>query len=1537
MTATGDTEPTTIGRYELTSVLGMGGFAAVHRAHDPALDADVALKVLLSQFVENEDIRQRFEQEARLLRRVDSPHLIRVYDVGEFDGRRPYFVMELAEGGVLSERVDGPVDAVSMAKVVDALSGGLGALHDANIVHRDIKPDNLLITGGTHGSPEGARFEATQISSSLLTDGERLVVGDLGLAKDHDRTSAGPTVAGGTPFYRSPEQMTRGANITPTADIYAATGVIWFLLAGSHPPEVDAIPLHLPAMPRAWQAFLERGLDPDPELRHCDVRGWALEARQAIAEGPETGLSGLSGFTDLSGFAGGIDVDGTAGALDVDGHADHQGAAGARNAPIIAGTENVCPYKGMAAFQPQDSGLFFGRADMIDALVTKLQTHPVMVIGGPSGSGKSSLMRAGLIPRVARGAIPGSQQWRIALFNPGSDVIGELLHQLRRLRSNTDTSGEELTRDDLPHGARRWLEDADSNAVEGSAGTLLAIDQFEELFTLNPNRADRELFLETLAVMTESAHSRVKVVLALRADFYGVCASHPWLNDRINENQLLVGPMSRQELRDAVTIPATRTGLRLEDGLADQILDDVGPGAGALPLLGHALMETWIRRRGSTLTMDGYHAAGGVSGAIAQRAEEIFTALSPEEQVVGRQLLLQLINPGQGTPDTRRRVTCNELPTEEGVVSVLEKLAAARLLTVDDQAAEVAHEALIQSWPRLRGWIDEDRENLQTRRRIGVAAAEWITQGENPDLLYRGTQLAAALEFDAEHGQELGQDASRFLDEARKTRDRAAQEEAAAEARTKRTRRLAVSALGTFAAVAVIASIAAFIALQRSQANERAAEASQVQALAAAASAAAADQPLVATELALEALARATPSTPEARGSLVDARVALHENRWLPQPFGDPVAVGDMLTLAATPDGATFITGSRSGDVVFWDRVSRTETHRLNDLHFPGVNALRVSDDGRWMVSAGGGTAVVWDLAAEPPEATPLHQFNSSTPQIIWDAMISPDGATIGLTTESAGVLILDRASRTVIATGATQGASDLLSGAFLTNDRLIVGDGLGVARVIDRSTGEQIGDNIVVTNDGNDLWELVRDKNSGIMLTASTDNSVRSWEFSDDALTVETVTEDDDLIRPTDVVLARGGQELIISSGDGRLHRADATTGELIPGGWTAALHTDEVIALETSDNGWLFSLADDQRVQVWQLLGEAAAIDEIIVERGPIHDLALSPSSNLLAATGPEGTTIHDSTTGSLTQDLGGGGESVIFSDNNTVATGSADGLVQLWSAETGALLGQTKAHAGEAIRSIAISPDGELLATGGADGSVSLWNVEGDDVLQAVWGHPADGGEINDLVFTPNGQTVISISFLQQLAFIEVDSGDSSTTLVEMDGPQALAVHPTRDLIAIGESFENVDVLDFDGNVISTMAPHPGGVWDLAFTADGLSIVAASKRNPAQIQLWDWKTAVRLGPAFGEGPEREEPDVVTGPDGTVWSSGTDGVIRRLDVLVQNVGCELSANVMDRDMQQRFLGEETMVSCGYDSAGIGSGSDTDTDTRSGPEADSE
>jgi WD40 repeat protein/serine/threonine protein kinase len=1477
MTLPGSTDPASIGRYELISTLGVGGFASVHRAYDSALDGDVALKILLPQYVQNQDIRRRFVQEARLLRRVDSRSLISVYDIGETTDDRPYFVMELAVGGVLGDRINtarravaasggaSTIDQTSIVHVVNALADGLGALHNASVVHRDIKPDNLLIAGA-----DG--IDGTQIGMGLIGPGERLLIGDLGLAKDHDQTSAGPTVAGGTPFYRAPEQMVPGSPITAAADIYAATGVLWFMLTGNHPPETQAVAAQLTSMPAVWQPILERGLELDPTLRYATIGEWAAEARAAADASPSTGVQSVH----------------------------------------VGDSLNLCPYKGMAAFQPEDAGLYFGRDEMIDTLVARMQDHSVLVIGGPSGSGKSSLMRAGLIPRLSRGAIAGSQQWRTALFNPGSDAVGELVHQLRRVKEQSAqqasgselnmSTGAEIRRDDLPHGAKRWLEDGTT--------TLLAIDQFEELFTLNPNRADQELFIDTLAAMTESEHSRIKITIALRADFYGVCAAFPWLSDRINESQLLVGPMARHELREAITLPAQRAGLRLEDELTDAILEDAGSGGGALPLLSHALMETWLRRRGSQLTLEGYRAAGGVSGAIAQRADEVFTQLSTTEQTSAQRLLLQLINPGEGSPDTRRRIKRQSLRTNDGMAEVLETLASARLLTVDDDAVEVAHEALIRSWPRLRTWIDDNRESLQTRRRISHDAADWDAHERSFDLLYRGTQLASALEWLDDHGDELDVTGNNFLSTAKEVRDAADHEREAAEAKSRRTRMLAIASLAALAAAAVAASVVAFSALGRSQSNERNAETQQVQALAEAAAANASEQPILATGLALESISRADPSIAAARDALVEARVGLDTNRFLPQPFGRPVIVGDMQSIALTPDGERFVTGARSGgDVVFWDRVQRVELQRFPNAHGDdGVKDLQISGDGRWMVSTGSIDALLWDLTAEQPEPILLAELERSGSNGMWASAFSPDGSLIGVSTERHGVLVFESATGDQVSASAGQDITDMLSIAFVDNDRLVLGDGTGMLQLVDARTAEAIGEPVVAGDDGNDIWELVLDPTGDLLASASTDETVKTWRIESDRLVPQATLRDNTISNPRGVVFTGSGTELLVGSNDGLLHRSDALTGQLIPGVASAALHTDDVKAVGRSNNGWLVSLGDDQRVQVWREVADLAPIDEVLAETAPITDLALSPSAGLLAASTESGTMIYDAASGELIHRFDGQAESVGFVTDDVIVTGSVTGDVRLWDLPRDALISETTAHAGTPIRSIAASSDREHFASGGEDGTVVLWSTSDLGAAATLTNH--NNRQVTGVDFTPNGDTVVSVGWDQQIRFSPIDGGETTAVPVTQDGPQTLAVHPTQDLVAIGGSQENVEIIDFDGTVISTMAPHEFGVWDLDFTADGLSIVAGSRR-PGLVQLWDWATAERLGPAFGDTYDRNEPDIAVGPNGTVWSSGLDGVIRRLDVLDEEVGCELSRDVMDAGLLQRFLSGEPLASC--------------------------
>ncbi|MDX3386595.1 cytochrome D1 domain-containing protein [Streptomyces niveiscabiei] len=366
------------------------------------------------------------------------------------------------------------------------------------------------------------------------------------------------------------------------------------------------------------------------------------------------------------------------------------------------------PYRGLARYEPDDSALFFGREQLTADLVELLSRRRFAAVFGASGSGKSSLLRAGLIPALRRARDPRPSAIRI--LTPGG-------HPAR-------THARLLT----PAGPE----------------TYVIVDQFEEVFTLCRDAAERDRFIEMLLTARRPG-SGVRVLLAVRGDFYGRCAEHRGLAEALRDANLLVGAMSPAELRDAVVKPATASGLTVERALTSRLVEDVAGAPGGLPLLSHALLETWRLRRGKTLTLAGYEAAGCLDGAITRTAERVHAGFTEVQAATARRVLLRLIEPGDGVPDTRRPVQRAELPGETG--PVLEALTRARLLTLDGDTVELAHEALITAWPRLRGWIEADRERLRAQRELTAAADAWAELGREEGALYRGSRLAAAQEY----------------------------------------------------------------------------------------------------------------------------------------------------------------------------------------------------------------------------------------------------------------------------------------------------------------------------------------------------------------------------------------------------------------------------------------------------------------------------------------------------------------------------------------------------------------------------------------------------------------------------------------------------------------------------------------------------------------------------------------------------------------------------------------------------------------------
>ncbi|MET7655605.1 hypothetical protein [Streptomyces sp. NPDC005486] len=580
--------------------------------------------------------------------------------------------------------------------------------------------------------------------------------------------------------------------------------------------------------------------------------------------------------------------------------------------------DTAAPYRGPAPFEQDDRELFFGRDELVGELLRLVREHRFAVVFGASGSGKSSLLRAGLIPRLQQ---ENADQGRagpaeVPVFTPGerpAETYGHLLAP-----------------------------------KDGDPESWVVVDQFEEVFTLCHDRAERARFVELL-LTARAPDSRLRVLVSVRADFYARCAEHRELADALGGAGLLVGAMTADELREAVTRPAASVGLLVERELTARIVEEVLDRPGALPMLSHVLLETWRRRRGRLLTLAAYEAVGGVRGAIAASAEEVYGQLTPAQARGARQLLLRMVEPGQGSADTRRPLTRDELAestTEPDVHVAVERLARARLLTVDEEGVQLAHEALITCWPRLRDWIEADREWLRHHRRLAEEARLWLEHDRDPGALVRGSRLARAEElFTGKPAGERGRltpPEREFLDAALAAR--AAESRAAVRA-TRRSRVL-VAALSAVLAVALMGGLAAW---HLSVDNARHHTDTAARRVADIADAMRTTDPRTAMLLSVAAW-RISP-LPEARrallGSLAQAEHAV---------FTDP-APGDGPARFLADSGRTLL----SVDDRTWRTWDVVKGRRIASGRLPDGQVLAAGPDARVLAVAGDDGIRLWD------------------------------------------------------------------------------------------------------------------------------------------------------------------------------------------------------------------------------------------------------------------------------------------------------------------------------------------------------------------------------------------------------------------------------------------------------------------------------------------------------------------------------------------------------------------------------------------------
>jgi WD40 repeat protein/class 3 adenylate cyclase len=606
------------------------------------------------------------------------------------------------------------------------------------------------------------------------------------------------------------------------------------------------------------------------------------------------------------------------------------------------GTRN--PYKGLRAFEEADAADFFGREALTQHLVERLVQTRFLAVVGPSGSGKSSVVRAGLVPALRRGALPGSEAWRFAQMFPGAYPFEELEAALLRVSDN----GRESLIEQLEEGERGLLRVLKHVLPDDGSELVLVLDQLEEVFTLVEGDEVRKRFLAILGRAVADPHSRLRVVTTLRADFYDRPLLYSGFAELLRDYVEALVPLTPDEFERAIATPAERVGLTLEQGLLSEMIADVANEPGALPLLQYTLSELYERREGNVLTRDAYRAVGGVSGALAGRAEQLYAELSEPARAAARQLFLRLITLGEGVEDTRRRVDREELATmevdQEALEEAIDAFGASRLLSFDRDprtgtpTVEVAHEALLREWGRLRGWIDAAREQIRIHRRLTTAAHDWQESNHDSSFLLRGSHLA---QFDSLADE--AEIALTGLEREFVTASRAAgRSEILRQQRENRRLKMLLAGVGVLLLLAVVAGVVALV--QRRSARHEA-----TVALGRQLGAEAVIEPRIDRAMLLAHEAVNLDRSAQTEGTLL---ATLLRSPAAIATFTLPVETRPCCSMGLSPDGRTLEVPDNTSHTRFIDTTTRRPSKVLSNFGY-GV-APSYSPDGSLVVGYGG-------------------------------------------------------------------------------------------------------------------------------------------------------------------------------------------------------------------------------------------------------------------------------------------------------------------------------------------------------------------------------------------------------------------------------------------------------------------------------------------------------------------------------------------------------------------------------------------------------
>ena len=1417
--------------YELMHRIGEGDFGVVYRAYQTSVGREVAVKVIRPEYANRPDFVRHFETRARYVAQLEHPHIAAVYDFWRDPGAA-YVVTPLLRGGSLAEGLKrGPWNIAPALHLLAHVGAALSFAHRNRAVHGDLKPGNVLL------DEDGNAYVSDFVISSRIVD------------------ETGTPVTS-SPGYVPPEEY-RGEPLTARSDIFSLGVLTFELLTGVSPFEHPLPPLSTTrlGLPEDLDRVIRIATEEDPANRPERVEDFLRGLRTAV----------------------GADVVGAAPVL-----------------PSASQAQVRNPYKGLRAFQETDASDFFGRDALVDELIDALRTRSLVALVGPSGSGKSSVLRAGLLPAVRSGAISGSREWIITDMYPGSHPFEELEAALLRVA----VEPAERLIDELQSDERGLLRIVKRMVPPGDGDLVLVIDQFEELFSMVESETIRRLFIGALTALAVDERGRVRIVLTIRADFFDRPLNYPEFADLVRAGLVTVAPPSEESLALAITRPARGVGLDLEPGLVGEIVHDVHRQPGGLPLMQHVLTELFHRREGDELTIDAYRTSGGVIGALGRRAEEIYGGLPPAGREAARQLFLRLVTVDEGTDVTRRRVRQTELNGLDVGQSILESVvhqfAAYRLLTFDrdpitrSPTVEVAHEALLDEWKRLTGWIEQQREALILHRRLAAALSEWDNADHDPAFLLGGGRLESLETWAEGTTITLTADESRYLAESRKVDD----------GRRRRRSVRRVWLIGVLAVALTAISVLAVTARDR-------ARVASVYELAAASTAAVTEDPELGILLGLQAVERAHGPGGGALSAAMDAlHLAMGSSRITERiPAGDFVAV--------SPDARTLVTGSSkdSSSASIWPITGERALTELSAVSGKVAGAAYSPDGSMVAVGYVGDETLVRVFDAASGDE--LASFPGSSPYFPVQPSFSPDGRLLAAAGCTDNVPVWD------VATGSelyrVEGKGSYICSASFSPDggMLALADqDEGLITLHDATTGIEVD----ALQTGGMLPDGVAFHPSGdlIAVKAQGTGRIAIWEVEGgDLVSSAWVTQ------PTALAWSPDGTTLAVGGNDGIVRIIDPMTGSE-----TMALrgHPTPVWSLSyTPASDRLVTAGYSGDTLVWDITPSGSR--DLRTLQTPYPRLAwfrFTPDGSRVIAVSLEEDRgmagLLDAESGSQVAAIDHQNTAMpsvpwISEDGRWIGTVGLDGRATIVDAVTM----QESAEVPNGWHAKAFSADGRLVLV---DDQVPDLDSAGAVLEIGTWRQvlKLDDALILSADFSPDGRFVAAVSQAAggRARVYDLHSGAEIVAFAP-ESVVAANFSPDGTLLAVGTDQGAIRILDVSSLVagatsedalINDIAAHNGLVVALDWSPD--SKLLASGGYDSRIRVWDVARGERVADLV-TGLTDTIPWVDFHPDGRhLLAQGNNGTLRLYtldpDELVRTAGSRVTRSLTSAECE-RFL----------------------------------